>query len=290
MARIFGGRLAAREGAYFKQEQEAAVQLRRRELQRAGKLAPDAARLDGGAGGSASASAAARGRSQGAFEVGMEILQQQARIDDPDAWVRKQRSYRVRGEAPMPSDGETMRARRQIRAWGQPLGHMTALSMSGRGRFHVPRGQKYEYAMRVAEVPSEGQEAAQRAYRASLRALLYGTWGRSSAGGRGRTDANERTTGSALGCVGLVVGVSAAAHFSGIRSVEDLQGVMKAAFEPLAADCSRWVAPLKGHLEASAKLYAFPAGAGAAGPQEKSEFSKRLAAKFGPGSSPSAGP
>ena len=34
----------------------------------------------------------------------MEILQQQARIDDPDAWVRKQRSYRVRGEAPMPSD------------------------------------------------------------------------------------------------------------------------------------------------------------------------------------------
>lgn len=269
MARIFGGRLAAREGAYFKQEQEAAVQLRRRELQRAGKLAPDAARLDGGAAGSASASASARGRSQGAFEVGMEILQQQARIDDPDAWARKQRSYRVRGEAPMPSDGETMRARRQIRAWGQPLGHMTALSMSGRGRFHVPRGQKYEYAMRVAEVPSEGQEAAQRAFRASLRALLYG---------------------SALGCVGLVVGVSAAAHFSGIRSVEDLQGVMKAAFEPLAADCSRWVAPLKGHLEASAKLYAFPAGAGAAGPQEKSEFSKRLAAKFGPGSSPSAGP
>ena len=175
MARIFGGRLAAREGAYFKQEQEAAVQLRRRELQRAGKLAPDAARLDGGAAGSASASAAARGRSQGAFEVGMEILQQQARIDDPDAWVRKQRSYRVRGEAPMPSDGETMRARRQIRAWGQPLGHMTALSMSGRGRFHVPRGQKYEYAMRVAEVPSEGQEAAQRAYRAGVRALLYGT-------------------------------------------------------------------------------------------------------------------
>lgn len=202
MARIFGGRLAAREGAYFKQEQEAAVQLRRRELQRAGKLAPDAARLDGGAA-SASAAAAARGRSQGAYEVGMEILQQQARIDDPDAWVRKQRSYRVRGEAPMPSDGETMRARRQIRAWGQPLGHMTALSMSGRGRFHVPRGQKYEYAMRVAEVPSEGQEAAQRAYRAGVRALLYGTWGgrggRSSAGREGGADANKQPTNGRLG-------------------------------------------------------------------------------------------
>ena len=204
MARIFGGRLAAREGAYFKQEQEAAVQLRRRELQRAGKLAPDAARLDGGAASaSASAAAAARGRSQGAYEVGMEILQQQARIDDPDAWVRKQRSYRVRGEAPMPSDGETMRARRQIRAWGQPLGHMTALSMSGRGRFHVPRGQKYEYAMRVAEVPSEGQEAAQRAYRAGVRALLYGTWGgrggRSSAGKGGGADANKQPTNDRLG-------------------------------------------------------------------------------------------
>lgn len=85
MANILRGYGAAREGSYFKQEQEAELQQYRRRLVKEGKLTEEkAAELD----------AADRRRRHGGlsmeeseheFEVLAEIMAARARVDDPEA-------------------------------------------------------------------------------------------------------------------------------------------------------------------------------------------------------------
>ena len=90
MAAILRNYGIARENGFFKLEQEAEVQRHRQRLKREGKLDDCAAAGEGGSGATASAAPGGFDDSLHAYEVLPEVLQQQARVDDPGAAARQE--------------------------------------------------------------------------------------------------------------------------------------------------------------------------------------------------------
>ncbi|KFM26071.1 hypothetical protein F751_6222 [Auxenochlorella protothecoides] len=154
--KILGNYGAAREGAYFKSEQEAELQRHRDRLVREGAIDKAVPRSD-------------------PKSVLPEVLQQQARIDDPHAAQRKAFHRRVKGSLPPLTPEERYRFRMAGAGPGAGLGHIPRLSL-GRDRFNIPQGSGAGQAEApVRALSPEAVEVARRTYVAGLRALVYGT-------------------------------------------------------------------------------------------------------------------
>ncbi|KAL6770604.1 hypothetical protein ACKKBF_B31930 [Auxenochlorella protothecoides x Auxenochlorella symbiontica] len=163
--KILGNYGAAREGAYFKSEQEAELQRHRDRLVREGAIDKAVPRSD----------PKSVSESLHAYEVLPEVLQQQARIDDPHAAQRKAFHRRVKGSLPPLTPEERYRFRMAGAGLGAGLGHIPRLSL-GRDRYNIPQGSGAGQAAAPARALSpEAVEVARRTYVAGLRALVYGT-------------------------------------------------------------------------------------------------------------------
>ncbi|PRW20197.1 hypothetical protein C2E21_9216 [Chlorella sorokiniana] len=243
MAHILRGYGLAREQGYFKVEQEADLQRHKQRLVKEGKLPeeppPGEGQEPGAAGRQQGAAGQAQGRGQGftsseeQYEVLAEVLQQQVRLDDPQALRRKEYERRVKGEPPPLTEAELMRARSKLYALGAAVGHVPRMSM-GRNRWGaMPAagggdGMDLATLSGVRQLTPEAREVASRTYVAGVRALVYG---------------------SLLGAIGLAAAVTWATRSLDIRSGEDLGERMRAGLGPLSTAARLWLEPMKARLQ-----------------------------------------
>ncbi|KAL4422961.1 hypothetical protein ABPG75_009158 [Micractinium tetrahymenae] len=232
-AHILRGYGLAREGAHFKFEQEADLQRHRKRLEKEGKL-PEQPEAAAGEAGAAAARHASKGfqASEHNYETLAEVLQQQARIDDPNALRRKQYERRIKGEPPPLSEAELMRARSKLHALGAAVGHVPGRISMGRTRWEVLQqggGGGGDLAAGVRQLSPEAREVASRTYVAGVRALVYG---------------------SLLGALGLAAAASYAIKAADIRSGEDLGERMREGLTPLSATLRGWLVPVKERAQA----------------------------------------
>ncbi|EFN52012.1 expressed protein [Chlorella variabilis] len=236
MAHILRGYGLAREQAHFKLEQEADVQRHHQRLVKEGKLPEEEAKR--------AAAAAAREQAGRPFEHSehnyearhgramlAEVLQQQARVDDPHALRRKQFERRVKGEPPPLSEVELQRARGKLMALGAAVGHVPRMSM-GRTRWELPAagaGGGDAALATIRQLSPEAREVASRTYVAGVRALVYGTL---------------------LGAVGLAAAGTYAVRSLGIASGEELGERVRAGLAPVPRGMRAWLLPLKQRAEA----------------------------------------
>ncbi|KAI7839936.1 hypothetical protein COHA_006330 [Chlorella ohadii] len=243
MANILRGYGLAREQGYFKIEQEADLQRHKQRLVKQGKLPEEPSPTEGqeqaaagrqqGAAGQAAGSGKGFTSSEAQYEVLAEVLQQQARLDDPQALRRKEYERRVKGEPPPLSEAELMRARSKLYALGAAVGHVPRMSM-GRNRWGaMPAagggdGMDLATLSGVRQMTPEAREVASRTYVAGVRALVYG---------------------SLLGAIGLAAAVTWATRSMDIRSGEDLGDRMRAGLGPLSTGARLWLEPMKARLQ-----------------------------------------
>lgn len=166
--------------AYFKVEQEAAVQERRQKLMQDGKLRQEEERKqlpsseetidnDNFA------------ESQKLYDVNPEILQAQARIDDPHAFRRRRfdeiRNVKARPEPPSQEDIQKARLAGSA-GFGFGFSHVPKMSLAGRNRFAVAEVDSSAGAAMTAlqHVSSESIEISKRGYATGMRALAWGSF------------------------------------------------------------------------------------------------------------------
>jgi len=251
MAGILGRYGYAREQAYFKTEQEADLQnLRRKRLaERQG--------IDGEVDEEAASNGEGdRLHSERHFEVGMEILQQQARIHDPNAAARKEYDRRVKG-APAGLSPEELRKYRL--AATSVAGMSPAVPrMSRRQHYgHVFPQNSAASQLATRGLSPEAQELAQRTYATGVRSLIYG---------------------SLLGAIGATFLVGFTLHTWEIHSKEDAKRVLEGWTAPLADRMRERFSGMAGTMQG------YFGGGGLAsregGPAEDSEFARRLSASL----------
>lgn len=244
MAHILRGYGLAREQGYFKIEQEADLQRHKQRLVKEGKLPEEPPPPEGQEQAAAgrqqrAAGQAQQGRGQGfttseaQYEVLAEVLQQQARLDDPQALRRKEYERRVKGEPPPLTEAELMRARSKLYALGAAVGHVPRMSM-GRNRWGAMpaagggEGMDLATLSGVRQMTPEAREVASRTYVAGVRALVYG---------------------SLLGAIGLAAAVTWATRSMDIRSGEDLGERMREGLGPLSTGARLWLEPMKARIQ-----------------------------------------
>ena len=246
-------------------EQEAAVQQHKKRLVDDGKLSPA---LPGAVSAEASPSqqqgcSASFDASLSAYDVLPEVLQAQARVDDPHAALRKEFDLRIRGEPPPIPEAELRRHRGATSALGAAVGHVPRLSLSGRNRYSIPEGAFSggggEVALANASyrgLSPHATEVASRGYNAGMRAVVYG---------------------SLLAVAVIAVGGTAAVQALEIGGPEDdFRERARAWGAPAAAVVRAWVAPVKAAAEG------WVGASGASGPSEPSELQTRLRGRYNP--------
>lgn len=268
MSNILKAMATARESAFFKQEQEADLQRYRTHLISMGKIEN-------------AAGANLKPRRQKtfeesikAFEVLPEVLQQQARLDDPGAAARREIIRRIRGMPAKLSEAELLKYRSTIYGVAAHVGHVPRMHL-GRNKWHMAAAFG-DNAPAAIPLSPEAVENARRAYSAGVRSMLYG---------------------SMLGLLGAAVLGTLAARYFGFSSFQDL----KPSPDPNGtALIQRWMQPYKERIQA----YTTPAAGSqlSAGsdansaslltgdttekvsqkPGSNSEFAQRLARRYNP--------
>lgn len=265
MSNIIKAMATARESAFFKQEQEADLQRYRTRLVSMGKIEN-----------AAGANLKPRRHktfeeSIKAFEVLPEVLQQQARLDDPGAAARREIIRRIRGMPSKLSEAELLKYRTTTYGLAAHVGHIPKMHL-GRNKWHMAAGFSDSTAPAVTLSP-EAVETARRAYSAGVRSMLYG---------------------SMLGLLGAAVVGTLAARYMGFSSLQDLQPTPN----PEGNAIQRWLQPYKERIQAYVRPTAAVSSADATGTmilpeasneglllQDKSsgsEFAQRLASRYNP--------
>ncbi|KAL4525702.1 hypothetical protein Ndes2526B_g09360 [Nannochloris sp. 'desiccata'] len=228
MAGILGNYLRAREGAYFKMEQEASIQEHKNRLIKEGKLKSNESP-------SSSTTTSSFTNSEANYDTLPEVLAAQARVDAPNAAKRKAYELRAYKGAPEPlTDEERWRYRASASAVSAAVGHVPRLSLSGRNRYGIPSSQKAgDLALSTSSLrhrlSPEAAEVARRSYVAGVRALVYGS----------------------LLSVGLLaVGGTATAQYIGIGSGQDFREKLQSVMLPMKEGLIERVLPWKLKAEA----------------------------------------
>ncbi|KAL3134165.1 hypothetical protein ABBQ32_008580 [Trebouxia sp. C0010 RCD-2024] len=264
MSNILKAMATARESAFFKQEQEADLQRYRTRLISMGQIEN-----------AAGANLKPRRHrtfeeSVKAFEVLPEVLQQQARLDDPGAAARREIIRRIRGMPTKLSEAELLKYRSTIYGVAAHVGHVPKMHL-GRNKWHTAATFS-DNAPAAIPLSPEAVETARRAYSAGVRSMLYG---------------------SMLGLLGAAVLGSLAASYLGLSSLQDL----KPASDSHDGLLKRWLQPYKERLQA---YITSPAQLSAEGsrtevlpgtrveaplpqkPGSNSEFAQRLVRRYNP--------
>ncbi|KAK9811349.1 hypothetical protein WJX72_002241 [[Myrmecia] bisecta] len=250
----------ARESAFFKQEQEADLQRHRSRLVKSGKIED-------------TAGANLRPRRQKTFEESIhafemlpEVLQQQARLDDPGAAARQEFIRKIRGMPTQLTEAEMRQYRSTVYGVAAAVGHIPRMGF-GRYRYHLAASAQASAPpppVQVGRVPIEVLEASRRAYTAGVRSLVYG---------------------SLLGAFGVAVTATAAAQVMGIQSGADIRFRAQEAAEPIAAAMKGYLIPFKERLQqfgASLGPEASAAEGATVRREETAEFARRLSSKYNP--------
>ncbi|GAB4819978.1 hypothetical protein N2152v2_007024 [Parachlorella kessleri] len=253
MAKILGNYGAAREGAYFKVEQEAELQNYRKKLVKEGKLEDEVP-------------AAAEKQEQTfdesvhVYEVLPEVLAAEARVDAPDAARRKEYERRIKGEPAPLTPAELRKYRSNLHMVGASVGHVPRMSF-GRARYDLEGLglREGELVPGARTLSPQAQEVAARTYVAGVRALVYG---------------------SLLGALGLAAATTYVIHSLDIHSGDDFRERVQAGFAPLSGAIKGWVHPLKDRAQAWLGGASQAAAASGSGP---SELQRRLASRYNPG-------
>lgn len=213
-------------GAYFKLEQEASVQQHKARLVKEGKLPKNAPPRS-------PHEPASLEDSEHVYEVLPEVLQAQARVDDPNAARKREYEVRIKGEPPPLSAEDRQRYMLRQSAAAAAVGHVPRLSLSGRNRYALAAaaatGAGSDIALRAPSMSPEAIEVARRTQVAGMRALAYG---------------------SLLGFGLLALGGTAAASYLGIGSGGDPQETLRGALQPLSDAVRARVEPWKATAEA----------------------------------------
>ncbi|KAL0021763.1 hypothetical protein WJX79_006133 [Trebouxia sp. C0005] len=217
MSNILKAMATARESAFFKQEQEADLQRYRTHLISMGKIEN-----------AAGANLKPRRHktfeeSIKAFEVLPEVLQQQARLDDPGAAARREIIRRIRGMPSKLSEAELSKYRSTIYGLSAHVGHVPKMHL-GRNKWHMAAGFS-ESAPAAIPLSPEAVETARRAYSAGVRSMLYG---------------------SMLGLLGAAVLGTLAARYMGLSSLQDL----RPSTDPEGSILRKWLQPYKERIQA----------------------------------------
>lgn len=267
MSNILKAMATARESAFFKQEQEADLQRYRTQLISMGKIEN-----------AAGANLKPRRHktfeeSIKAFEVLPEVLQQQARLDDPGAAARREIIRRIRGMPSKLSEAELSKYRSTIYGLSAHVGHVPKMHL-GRNKWHMAAGFS-ESAPATISLSPEAVETAQRAYSAGVRSMLYG---------------------SMLGLLGAAVLGTLAARYMGLSSLQDL----RPSPDSEGSTLQKWLQPYKERIQAYIRPAAAASPADASTttrvlsgdtnevyvasqhPGSNSEFAQRLASRYNP--------
>lgn len=173
--------------------------------------------------------------SEAIYQVLPEVLQAQARIDDPNAAKRKEFDVRIKGEPPPLTEDEFRRYRTTSYAMTAAVGHVPRLSLSGRNRYGIPSrgtaagGGGRDLVLHTATTLSpEAAEVARRSYVAGVRALVYG---------------------SLLGFGLLAAGSTFAVQYFGIGTGADFRERVQGALAPVSDALRARVEPWKARAE-----------------------------------------
>lgn len=176
MANVLGRFAAVRENGYFKRENEADIQAWREKMVREGRMSEEEA--------SKSKPKKKRWeRDDGRSQVLMEILQQETRIEAPDAWKEKNVEKRGPSSAPAPSPKHALQAKKQV--FGGAFYSLSS-ALSAPGLSLVRHRNAWEV---VDETGTRGTRITPTAYQAAVlerqakaaagmvgaRAVIYGT-------------------------------------------------------------------------------------------------------------------
>ena len=216
-------------------EQEAAVQERREQLKKEGKINKTIAKellsgseVSGSTVHSRESVKAGSQSSEAVYETLVEILQAEARVDAKNASWEKQRDLRIKAVAEPPSLEEIRRIKTYVIANKHGFS-IPKLTMGGRNRYQdiaelfeaqsdaglVKTGPNASSGkmVRAPTMSAESLELANRSYAVGVRALVYGSMG-----------AVALVT---LGGVGLI-------RYFDVKSPEDVRYAIKRHFEPYA--------------------------------------------------------
>mmetsp|Transcript_3624 Transcript_3624/g.6773 ORF Transcript_3624/g.6773 Transcript_3624/m.6773 type:complete len:254 (+) Transcript_3624:138-899(+) len=206
---FFKGRLQASEGSYHKKEQEYAIREHREKLIKEGKMAAskDLPKLP------ISKTASPHYR-EGLVDVLPEILQQGARVGEPEVIEI------ARAKGLMPPITGSKKAPKLF--WGSnALGNVPATSL-GRSRWNVEM-PKHSPPTEVENQATRARRlGAERALRASARALMYG---------------------AAVGIAGTFVGVRMLMYSFDVYSAEDLRHRVNQVAAPMACGFRDSISP-----------------------------------------------
>ncbi|KAK9869067.1 hypothetical protein WJX84_000833 [Apatococcus fuscideae] len=209
----------ARESAFFKMEQEVDLQRHHSRLVNAGRLEQ-------------MAGANLRPRrmrtfeeSVVAFEVLPEVLQQQARLDDPTAAARREFIKKIRGMPSRLSDAEMLQYRSTVYGVASTVGHIPRMHM-GRLRWTAGMEASAEAARAgqssMLQLPPEALEVGQRISSAGTRSVIYGTM---------------------LAVVGMGLATTLIARSQGIRNEDDLRERMQSWWAPVGDHAQQHIVP-----------------------------------------------
>ena len=191
-----------------------------------------------------------------------EVLQQNARIDDPHAAARQESSRRVRGGPDPLTPEEVLRyGGRRYAIGAGAIGHIPAITF-GRNRYSLPvPAAAGGLAAAPRQLSPEAVETARRIQSSGIRALVYG---------------------SLLAAISVAAAGTYAARALDIRSGADFQARAQALSLPLADRLRARVLPLKAAAQAWLGGFRDPGAGDNAGSSNTAEFQRRLSERWNP--------
>jgi hypothetical protein len=221
---VLGALLHAREGAFFKTEQEGELHqyLRRRVKEGKIKLTEEEVKLIQQ--GVPKVITKSGSVSEDVYEVGMEILQQKSRYNTLDSKSRAEMiTNRIKAQMPDASPEQVQRIAMNMAVYGTTglMAHQPSKVSLSTGRRRALQQLSRESAAHAQEaqrsLSPEATEAMRRQFMAGLRALTYG---------------------SLVGIVATCAAITLGANFFGIKDAESLKSNIKATLEPMSARLS----------------------------------------------------
>eukprot|EP00892_Ulva_mutabilis_P009141 jgi/Ulvmu1/659/UM010_0030.1 len=231
MAQILGRYGLAREDGYFKQEQEADIQVLRRRLIDQGRFTEDYLGAD--------AFTALRQSPDDVSPVLMEVLQASARMDVPNAARHRIWELRKRAGLPPLPEAELARAVRQLRLGSAALLVPAELSLSTRQSWRTARASAPGNAAGALPPPSDyrrssaaggvarGGRAHVGEHPAALQRAALSPEQQLLADRQAAVALRSAAYGTMAGVAALGLGATAFAASCGVWSVEDAQGALR---------------------------------------------------------------
>ncbi len=241
MASLGGGRiLKAREGAFFKSEQEGDLHMYLKKRVAEGKIVLTDNELKALQPGPRVITTKGKdGRpstgSEDVYEVGMEILQQMSRYETLDSKSKAALRRRVKAQMPEARAEDIQRIATNMAMYGAAgaiygASHATRIPLGRRSLQRLSSESGGSLAQQPRQLSPEATEAMRRQFMAGLRALTYG---------------------SLIGIAGVAAAVTIAAYAYEIGDAQSLRTNIKASFAPLAARLSIATQSLKENLTVS---------------------------------------